>query len=104
MSSTLQKKGPPHDPNLLIEQVLEMGAEFAGPAEDVVFSWLLSLAQDLDPAVAANLLLDEHNLRRGAPPPGPVGRVWTLLRETAEFPDSRLRAAPRRGARRRPRQ
>ena len=101
MSSTLQKKGPPHDPNLLIEQVLEMGAEFAGPAEDIIFSWLISLAQDLQPATAANLLLDQHNLRQGDPPPGAIGRVWTLLRETADYPDSRLSAGARR--RRRPR-
>lgn len=99
--STTAKRGPPHDPNLLIRQVIEMGQEFTGPAEDIIFSWLISLAQDLEPAAAANLLLDEHNLRRGEPPPGAIGRVWTLLRETADYPDSRLSAGARR--RRRPR-
>jgi hypothetical protein len=90
---------------MLIGQVLEMSGEFAGPAEDIIFSWLVSLGQDVDPAAAANRLLDEHNLRHGAVPPGAIGRVWTLLRETALFPENRLRAAPagRRGNRRRPR-
>jgi hypothetical protein len=103
MTST-QKRGPPHDPDLLIGQVLEMGSEFAGPAEDILFSWLISLAPDIDPASAANKLLDEHNLRHGAVPDGPVGRLWTLLRETALFPDNRLQAtASRRINRRRSR-
>lgn len=102
MSSTA-KRGPPHDPHLLIKQVVEMGADFTGPAEDIVFSWLISLAADLDPAAAANLLLDEHNLRQGEPPPGALGRLWTLLRETAEYPDARLRAAAQRRTRRRSR-
>jgi len=95
------KRGPPHDPNLLITQVLAMGSEFAGPAEDVVFSWLIALAPDVDPAAAANQILDEHHLRDGPVPEGALGRVWTLLRETAEFPESRLRTAsrPRRGRR-----
>jgi hypothetical protein len=98
------KRGPPHDPDLLIAQVLAMGAEFAGPAEDIIFSWLITLAPDIDPASAANTLLDDHNLRADPVPAGPIGRVWTLLRETAEFPDSRLRTtAAGRRSRRRPR-
>ena len=95
------KRGPPHDPDLLIAQVLAMGAEFIGPAEDIIFSWLITLAPDIDPAAAANKLLDDHNLRTGPVPPGPLGRVWTLLRETAAYPDSRLRSsAPARRGRR----
>jgi hypothetical protein len=95
------KRGPPHDPDLLIAQVLEMGAEFAGPAEDIIFSWVITLAPGVDPAAAANTLLDAHNLRHGPVPAGALGRVWTLLRETAEFPDSRLRGSTpaRRGRR-----
>jgi hypothetical protein len=95
------KRGPPHDPDLLIRQVLQMGDEFAGPAEDVIFSWLLTLAPDVDPAAAAETLLDAHGLRHGAAPDGPIGRLWLLLRETARFADDRLRASPprRRGRR-----
>ena len=80
-----------------------MGAEFSGPAEDVIFSWLISLARDVDPAAAADLLLDEHDLRDGEPPPGAQGRLWQLLRETARYPGERLRSPSpgRRGGRRR---
>jgi hypothetical protein len=100
---TTELRGPPHDPHHLIRQVLQMGAEFSGPAEDVIFSWLISLARDVDPATAANLLLDEHQLRNGAPPPGALGRLWELLRETASYSGDRLRSASpgRRGRRRR---
>lgn len=95
------KRGPPHDPDLLIAQVLAMGGEFVGPAEDILFSWLITLAPDIDPAAAANTLLDDHNLRHGPVPDGAIGRVCALLRETAEFPDSRLRSsAPTRRGRR----
>jgi hypothetical protein len=99
------KRGPPHDPDLLIAQVLAMGSEFAGPAEDILFSWLITLAPDIDPAAAAAQLLDDHHLRADPVPAGPLGRVWTLLRKTAEFPDARLRttASGRRGGRRRQR-
>ena len=91
-------------PASVLSAIVAMGSEFAGPAEDIIFSWLITLAPDVDPAAAANTLLDDHNLRADPVPAGPLGRVWTLLRETAEFPDSRLRttAAGRRG-RRRPR-
>jgi hypothetical protein len=77
------RRGPPHDPDDLIGQVLAMGPEFKGPAEDVIFSWLITLPADVDPAAAANQLLDAHNLRTGEPPAGPLGRLWQLLRETA---------------------
>ena len=33
-----------HDPKRLIEQAFEMGAEFPGPAEDLLLSWILSLS------------------------------------------------------------
>jgi hypothetical protein len=102
-SHATELKGPPHDPHCLIRQVLQMGAEFSGPAEDVVFSWLISLAREVDPAVAANLLLDEHDLRDADPPPGAQGRLWQLLRETARYTGERLQpmAQGRRGGRRR---
>jgi hypothetical protein len=92
------RRGPPHDPDDLIGQVLAMGSEFKGPAEDVLFSWLITLPADVDPAVAANHLLDAHNLRTGEPPAGPIGRLWQLLRETAAFSGTAPRP-PRRGRR-----
>jgi hypothetical protein len=81
---------------LLIAQVLDMGGEFAGPAEDIIFSWLITLPPEIDPATAANQLLEDHSLRAGPVPDGPIGRLWTLLRETAAYPDDRLQSAPRR--------
>jgi hypothetical protein len=80
-----------------------MGSEFKGPAEDIIFSWLITLPADVDPATAANRLLDEHHLREGEAPAGPIGRVWQLLRETATFSaDTLRRARDRRRGRRRP--
>jgi hypothetical protein len=102
--SPTPKRGPPHDPDLLIAQALEMGDAFAGPAEDILFSWLISLGQEVEPALAAGKLLDEHKLRHGPVPDGAVGRLWTLLRETALYPDIRLRStSSRRTGRRRAR-
>ncbi len=80
-----------HDPKRLIEQAFEMGAEFPGPAEDLLLSWILSLPADADaPAIAALLaerhraqvadLADKHPARRlsdtaGRRPPPPAPRV-----------------------------
>jgi hypothetical protein len=94
------RRGPPHDPDDLIAQVLAMGPEFKGPAEDVIFSWLITLPADVDPSVAANQLLDAHNLRTGEPPAGPIGRLWQLLRETAASFGTTPRPPRRRGRRR----
>jgi hypothetical protein len=93
------RRGPPHDPDDLIGQVLAMGSEFKGPAEDVIFSWVITLAADVDPAVAANRLLDDHDLRAGEPPAGPIGRIWQLLRETAAVAGSAPHQPRRRGRR-----
>ena len=62
----------PEDPNSLIRQVLEMGEEFPGPAGDVLLSWLLDLKERVDPALAAQRLIERHAparapLRRHAP-------------------------------------
>jgi hypothetical protein len=95
------RRGPPHDPDDLIGQVLAMGSEFKGPAEDVLFSWLITLPADIDPPAAANQLLDAHDLRTGEPPPGPIGRLWQLLRETAASAGA-TPGQPRRRRRRRP--
>ena len=87
---------PPEDPSGLIGQVLEMGGEFDGFPEDILLSWVLSLPPDLDPAAAANRLLDRYGIREGTAPDGAIGRVWSLLRETARFPEGRLGASARR--------
>lgn len=96
-----QSAAIPEDPSGLIGQVLQMGPEFNGFAEDILLSWVLSLPPDLDPAVAADRLLDRYGIRDGAVPDGAIGRVWRLLREMVQFPETRLRAGSRRQGRRR---
>lgn len=88
----------PEDPTGLIRQVLDMGGEFNGYAEDVLLSWILSLPREADVAAAAGRLLDAYDLRDGPPPEGAIGRVWQLLRETARQPPTSP-GAGRRGGR-----
>lgn len=90
------------DPKRLIEQAFEMGAEFPGPAEDLLLSWMLSLPVDADaPAIAAILAaryrpqldaLGEIGARH------PILRLHTLLVQTAAAGASAGRG--RRGGRR----
>jgi hypothetical protein len=89
--------GTPDDPTGLIGQVLEMGAEFDGHAEDILLSWALSLPREMDAGAAASRLLDAYGLREGPVPAGPIGRIWQLLREAARHPDPR--SPGRRGGR-----
>jgi hypothetical protein len=94
--------GEPEDPHGLIGQVLAMGDEFPGPAGDVLLSWLLQLKDRMDPATAAKSLIERHGLADCALPPGPLGELVRLLRETAQYPPERLGelASRRRGGRR----
>ena len=79
-----------------------MGDEFPGPAGDVLLSWLLQLKDRMDPAMAAKTLIQRHGLGETALPPGPLGELVRLLRETAEYSPERLGelAGRRRGGRR----
>ena len=87
------------DPGGLIRDVLDMGAEFTGPAQDVLLSWFLRLGDGVDAAAAARALLQRYDLADGEIPEGACGELVSLLRQTAEAGPERL-AAPRR--RRRP--
>jgi hypothetical protein len=80
----------PEDPGGLIKDVLDMGAEFLGPAEDILVAWMLRLGEDRDPAEAARHLLDRYGIAEGPLPDGACGRVIELLRQTADFPQDRL--------------
>jgi hypothetical protein len=87
----------PEDPVGLIGQALAMGAEFPGPAEDVLLSWILKLDAAVDPIAAAAKLLGYYGVAEGEPPPGETGKLIRLLRETAAAAPGK---AGRRGGRR----
>ncbi len=80
-----------------------MGAEFPGPAEDILLSWILSLDRALDPAAAAQELIDAYGLEIPADHRATL-RLRDLILQTARFPDGALpsQAAARRRGRRRP--
>ena len=65
----------PEDPVGLIGQALAMGAEFPGPAEDVLLSWMLKLDAAIDPIAAAATILRHHGLAQGELPPGERGKL-----------------------------
>ena len=92
-------KPMPEDPVGLIGQSLAMGADFPGPAEDVLLSWILKLDPAVDPIAAAATLLKHHGLAEGELPPGESGKLIRLLRETARCVPG---TAGRRGRRTRP--
>lgn len=102
MVSPSNTSSEPEDPHGLIRQVLAMGDEFPGPAGDVLLSWLLELKDRVDPATAAKTLIERHGLGEGVLPPGPLGELVRLLRETAQYSPERLGelASRRRGGRR----
>ena len=86
------------DPGGLIGEALGCGAELQGPAEDILLAWSLCLADDQDPAEAAQRLLRANGHAEGPLPPGPAGRLVQLLRETAASPRGQLHhRRPRRG-------
>jgi len=100
---TTAKRGPAYDPHLLIRQVLDMGADFRGPAEDILLSWILSLDRALDPAAAALQLIDAYGLEIPAEHAATL-RLRELILQTARFPDGAMQGQPgprRRGGRRR---
>ena len=80
----------PEDPGGLIREVLEMGEDFPGPAEDVVLAWILRLGQDQDPAEAAMRLIADYRLEQEAQPGGACGRLIEMLKETAAYPAQRM--------------
>src|SRR5262245_11525874 len=98
-ADTTAKRGPPFDPQLLIRQVLDMGADFPGPAEDILLSWILSLDRTVDPAAAAQQLIDAYGLEIPAEHRATL-RLRELILQTARFPDGSLQGARRRSRRR----
>ncbi len=85
----------PEDPGGLIRETLNLGADFPGPAADILLSWSLRLADDLPPHVAAGRLLERYGLSDAPLPPGPCGELVSLLSQAAVEPAPR--PARRRG-------
>jgi hypothetical protein len=81
----------PDDPGGLIREVLALGDAFPGPAEDIVLAWLLRLGQDRDPGQAAQRLIADYGLDGEPQPGGACGRLVAMLRETAAYPEQRMR-------------
>lgn len=52
--------GPPEDPVNLMQQVFDHASEFMGPAPDILLSWLMRLAPEVDQAAAARWVLDAY--------------------------------------------
>ena len=102
MSETSNDPPEPEDPNRLIRQVLEMGEEFPGPANDVLLSWLIELKDRIDPAEAARRLIERHNLPGPPFATTPRGKLIRLIHETASYSAERLEemGGRRRGGRR----
>jgi hypothetical protein len=90
---------PHHDPKRLIEQAFEMGAEFPGPAEDLLLSWILSLPAGADAPTIAALLAERHRAQVvDLADKHPARRLLALLEQTAAA--GTARAQGRRGGRR----
>lgn len=73
----------PEDPGGLIREVLELGPEFPGPAEDVLLSWSLRLGEGQEAAAAARTLLQRYGIENAPLPEGACGRLVLLLRQAA---------------------
>ena len=78
----------PEDPGGLIREVLNLGADFPGPAADILVSWSLRLADDLPPHVAARRVLERYGIADTPLPPGACGELVGMLRKAAEEPAS----------------
>jgi len=86
----LSEHDSPDDPGGLIREVLELGEDFPGPAEDVVLAWILRLGQDRDPGEAAKRLVADYRLDSEPQPGGACGRLIAMLKETAAYPAQRI--------------
>lgn len=96
------RTGQTQDPKRILEQAFEMGAEFPGPAEDLLLSWVLSLPLDADAPGIASVLAARYRPGVEAIPginaKHAIYRLLTLLEQTAAASSARL---GRRGGRRR---
>jgi hypothetical protein len=86
----------PEDPQGIIKMSLEMGAEFPGPAEDVLLAWTLRLGMNADIPAAARKLIADYGVEAREPGNAQHARLIALLKETAE--GKKMQARRRGGA------
>lgn len=82
-SHPLPSAPAPEDPGGLVLEVLRMGPEFPGPAQDLLLSWTLKLPDGLDMRQAAARLVQSYGLAAGPLPDDSRGQLIALLREAA---------------------
>ena len=76
--------GPPQDPVNLMQQVFDHASEFAGPAPDILLSWLMRLAPDVDQSSAARWVLETYALPVAGQANDESRRLIGLLEKAAE--------------------
>ena len=96
----LSKYHSEDDPGGLIREVLNLGSDFPGPAEDILLSWTLRLGATANPAEHAKRLLAAYEIAEGPVPDDPRGRLIALLREAAAFSPATMVSPGKRGAHR----
>ncbi|WP_419901842.1 hypothetical protein [Kiloniella sp.] len=77
------------DPKSIIHQMVMMDSLKIPPAEDAILAWILSLPNELDPALAAKRLLNKYEDLVAKSNEG-AHRTLGFLRQTAEYPQERL--------------
>lgn len=76
------------DPSLVIAAAMTAGyGRLTASDEQLVFAWLLSLAPDHDPAIAAGNLVEHYE---GAGGKASMSSLLDLLAEVAAYPRERL--------------
>ncbi|MEQ8666101.1 MAG: hypothetical protein RIC16_10265 [Rhodospirillales bacterium] len=90
--------GPPEDPVNLMQQVFDHASEFMGPAPDILLSWLMRLAPEVDQPSAARWVLDSYARPAAERANAESRKLIELLEQAAE--GEMPRGARRRGGRR----
>ncbi len=78
------KPGPAFDPVNLMSQIFEDSSSFAGPAEDVLLSWLMRLSPDVNQQDAARKVLDDIAGSIAEDASDEARKLYDLLRQAAE--------------------
>ncbi|KLN62184.1 hypothetical protein WH96_01240 [Kiloniella spongiae] len=97
-ASAIVSSNSTNDPKSIIHQMLMMDEDTNTPPEDIILAWVLSLPNELDPALAATRLLSHYENIVDQAKKSNLKTIM-FLKQTAEFPRSRLAATSRRRSR-----